>query len=165
MESEGIAIIKFNFGPGLSFNVPCVVVRDFQYSVILGIGFLKTKNAVLIPASNQLLFYDQGVSVDLKIQSCSLTPVTAKPCTRPFSCVNIVILARSKALLSGLLTSLPGGSVQLAADGPAWKARQNFPPKKLRDNFQFTGTLKHETVSAGPGVVTRRVEAFVEGPG
>ena len=145
MESEGTAILQFNFGPGISFEVPCVVVRDFQYSVILGIGFLKTNNAVLIPASNQLLFYDQGVSVDLKIQSCSLAPVTAKPSARAFARDNIVIPAHSKSLMA----------VQLAADGSAWKARVFLSPKKLRDNFQFTSTLKHETASAGSGVVAK----------
>ena len=145
MESEGTAIIKFNFDPGISFEIPCVVVRDFQYPVILGIGFLKTNNAVLIPASNQLLFYDQGVSVDLKIQSCYLTPVTAKPFARAFARDKIVIPARSKSLMA----------VQLATNGSAWKAREFLPPEKLRDNFQFTGTLKHETASAGSGVVAK----------
>lgn len=145
MESEGTAIIQFNFGPGISFEVPCVVVRDFQYSVILGISFLKTNNAVLIPASNQLLFFDQGVSVDLKIQSCSLKPVTTRPSARAFARDKVVIPAHSKLLMA----------VQLATDGTAWNTSKFLPPEHLNDNFQFTATLKHETASAGSGVVAK----------
>lgn len=145
MQSEGVAIIKFNFGPGLTFQTPCVVVRDFLYSVILGIEFLKTNNAILIPASNQLLFFDDGVSVDLKIQSCSLKPVSAKPSARAFARDKVVIPPHSKSLMA----------VQLATDGSAWNASKFLPPEHLHDNFQFLGTLKHETASAGSGVVAK----------
>ena len=145
MESEGTAIIKYHFGPGLTFQVPCVVVRDFQYPVIFGIGFLKAHNAVLIPASNQLLFFNEGVGVDLQIQACSLQPVTAQSSARAFARDNIVIPAHSKTLMA----------VQLASDGSAWQKKTFLPPSALLDNFQFTGTLKHDTASAGSGVVAR----------
>ena len=148
----GAAIIKFNFGPGLTFQTPCVVVRDFPYSVILGIEFLKTNNAILIPASNQLLFFDDGVSVDLKIQSCSLKPVSAKPSARAFARDKVVIPPHSKSLMA----------VQLATDGSAWNASKFLPPERLHDNFQFLGTLKHETASAGSGVVAKDSDSSFE---
>jgi hypothetical protein len=67
MSAMGSTVLTITLEDGTDFNVPCLVVKDFMYPLLLGIDFLLRERACSIPVINRMVFFSSDTASRLRL--------------------------------------------------------------------------------------------------